>query len=122
VKPITGLILVIVLVVISPFSALAESQQDKILIGLIPEMNVFKQMERFRPLAQFLSKETGVTVKLTILSRYGNIIERFTNEKMDGAFFLWQYRSSALSRSLDPLIWTGHQRIMLISIREKSQG
>lgn len=77
----------IVLVVISPFSALAESQQDKILIGLIPEMNVFKQMERFRPLAQFLSKETGVTVKLTILSRYGNIIERFTNEKMDGAFF-----------------------------------
>ncbi|UCE78480.1 MAG: phosphate/phosphite/phosphonate ABC transporter substrate-binding protein [Nitrospiraceae bacterium] len=86
-KPITGLILVIVLVVISPFSALAESQQDKILIGLIPEMNVFKQMERFRPLAQFLSKETGVTVKLTILSRYGNIIERFTNEKMDGAFF-----------------------------------
>jgi phosphonate transport system substrate-binding protein len=50
-------------------------------------MNVFKQMERFKPLAEYLSNETGMSVKLTILSRYGNIIERFTNENMDGAFF-----------------------------------
>ncbi len=86
-KHITRVILFILLIVVSPFSVRAESPQGEILIGLIPEMNVFKQMERFKPLAKFLSNETGVKVKLTILSRYGNIIERFTNENMDGAFF-----------------------------------
>lgn len=65
----------------------AEPLQKEILIGLIPEMNVFKQQERFRPLAEYLTKKTGVKVNITILSRYGNIIERFTSEKMDGAFF-----------------------------------
>ncbi len=65
----------------------ADAAQQQILIGLIPEMNVFKQMQRFKPLAAYLSKKTGVPVKLTILSRYGNIIDRFTIEKMDGAFF-----------------------------------
>ncbi|MDA8082388.1 MAG: phosphate/phosphite/phosphonate ABC transporter substrate-binding protein [Nitrospiraceae bacterium] len=61
--------------------------QKEILIGLIPEMNVFKQQERFLPLTQYLSKKTGVKINITILSRYGNIIERFTSQKMDGAFF-----------------------------------
>ncbi len=70
-----------------PLSSIARAQQKEVLIGLIPEMNVFKQRERFKPLAEYLSKKTGFKVNLTILSRYGNIIERFTSEKMDGAFF-----------------------------------
>jgi phosphonate transport system substrate-binding protein len=86
-KHMFGIILLIMLTVLLPFSVLAESPQDEILIGLIPEMNVFRQMERFKPLAEYLRSETGISVKLTILSRYGNIIERFNNEKMDGAFF-----------------------------------
>jgi len=69
-----------------PFSS-ADSQQKEILIGLIPEMNVFKQMERFQPLAEYLSEKTGVRVKITILSRYGNIVNRFATDEMDGAFF-----------------------------------
>lgn len=70
-----------------PVLAFAQSDQKGILIGLIPEMNVFKQQERFKPLIEYLTKKTGVQVNITILSRYGNIIERFTAEKMDGAFF-----------------------------------
>jgi phosphonate transport system substrate-binding protein len=70
-----------------PLTVSAESGQKQILIGLIPEMNVFTQMERFKPLAEYLSQKTGVKVTITILSRYGNIIERFQSEKMDGAFF-----------------------------------
>ncbi len=69
-----------------PFSAVSAPTQ-KILIGLIPEMNVFKQKERFKLLGEYLSKKTGAEVNFTILSRYGNIIERFGVEKMDGAFF-----------------------------------
>lgn len=70
-----------------PFPSLAHSAQHKILIGVLPEMNVFKQKQRFKLLGEYLTKKTGVTVTFTILSRYGNIIERFTSEKMDGAFF-----------------------------------
>ena len=55
-------------------------------IGLIPEMNVFKQKKRFDPLARHLAKELGTPVRLTILSRYGNIVERFTREGLDAAF------------------------------------
>ncbi len=60
--------------------------QEELVIGLLPEMNVFKQKQRFEPLAAYLSERMGVKVKLTILSRYGNIIARIKEEKIDGAF------------------------------------
>ena len=49
-KPAKQIILILVLSII-PFMALAQVPQEKIVIGLIPEMNVFKQMERFKPLS-----------------------------------------------------------------------
>ena len=70
-----------------PSPSFAQPPQKRILIGILPEMNVFKQKQRFKLLGEYLSKKSGVTVEFTILSRYGNIIERFTAEKMDGAFF-----------------------------------
>lgn len=60
---------------------------DEILIGLIPEENIFNQMDRHRPLAAYLSKKVGTTVRFTILSRYGDVMDRFVSRKMDGAFF-----------------------------------
>ncbi|MBA4371705.1 MAG: hypothetical protein C0402_02455 [Thermodesulfovibrio sp.] len=86
-KSVVLMLLAVILILSFSAGAYAESPQKEILIGLIPEMNVFKQQERFRPLAEYLTKKTGVKVNITILSRYGNIIERFTSEKMDGAFF-----------------------------------
>ena len=77
--------LIVSLCIPSPSSA--QSSQNRILIGIMPEMNVFKQKQRFKLLGEYLSKKTGVNVEFTILSRYGNIVERFTIEKMDGAFF-----------------------------------
>jgi phosphonate transport system substrate-binding protein len=65
----------------------AQSSQQRILIGIVPEMNIFKQKQRFKLLGEHLSKKTGVSVEFTILSRYGNIVDRFTAEKLDGAFF-----------------------------------
>jgi len=56
-------------------------------IGLIPEQNIFKQMERYEPLAGYLSKKTGVVIKLKVLPRYGNIVDNFVSTSMDGAFF-----------------------------------
>jgi phosphonate transport system substrate-binding protein len=56
-------------------------------IGLIPEQNVFKQMKRYEPVGEYIEEKTGMKVSFIILSRYGNIIERFREEKMDGAFW-----------------------------------
>jgi phosphonate transport system substrate-binding protein len=50
-------------------------------------MNVFRQMERYKPLAEYLTREAGIEIKLTILSRYGNIVESFSKGQMDAAFF-----------------------------------
>ncbi|MDD5759394.1 MAG: phosphate/phosphite/phosphonate ABC transporter substrate-binding protein [Desulfobulbaceae bacterium] len=60
--------------------------QEKITIGLLPEMNVFKQKKRFEPLAEYLSTRMKVKVELSMLSRYGNIIERFKEVNIDAAF------------------------------------
>lgn len=70
-------------------SAAAQQQgrRDRVLIGLIPEMNIFKQKARFKLLGEHLGRKIGVPVTFTILSRYGNILERFEAERMDGAFF-----------------------------------
>ncbi len=77
-------IIVFLLVLFMPVKAFC---QNEVLIGLIPEENIFNQMERYRPLAAYLSSKLGINVKLTILSRYGDIIDRFKARGMDGAFF-----------------------------------
>lgn len=60
--------------------------QQRFLIGLIPEQNVFTQKQRYEPLAVYLSKKIGRKVELVIFSRYGNIIHDFTAKALDGAF------------------------------------
>jgi phosphonate transport system substrate-binding protein len=60
---------------------------EKLLIGLIPEQNIFKQMERYEPLMGYLYRKTGTKMKLKILPRYGNIIDNFKSSGLDGAFF-----------------------------------
>ena len=65
----------------------AAAERKTLLIGLIPERNIFKQIERYQPLAVYLSRETGMKVVLKILPRYGNIIDNFRSAGMDGAFF-----------------------------------
>lgn len=77
----------IILTLCTPLPSMAQPSKEKILIGILPEMNVFRQKQRFKLLGEHLSKKTGVTVEFTILSRYGNIVDRFSAEKMDGAFF-----------------------------------
>jgi phosphonate transport system substrate-binding protein len=56
-------------------------------IGLIPERNIFEQLDRYEPLADYLSKRVGADIKLKILTRYGNIIDNFVSAGLDGAFF-----------------------------------
>jgi phosphonate transport system substrate-binding protein len=61
--------------------------EKTLLIGLTPEHNIFKQVRRYEPLADYLSKKTGVRVTLKVLTYRGNIIDNFQSLKLDGAFF-----------------------------------
>jgi phosphonate transport system substrate-binding protein len=61
--------------------------EQVIRIGLIPEQNIFSQKERYRPLADYLAAKSGVDIDLVILPRYGNIVENFATNRLDGAFF-----------------------------------
>ncbi len=63
------------------------SASGTLLVGLVPEESMFKQIERYDPLARYLSERTGLDVKLTILPRYENILAGFPSQKMDAAFF-----------------------------------
>lgn len=65
----------------------AVSYATELTIGLIPEQNVFRQMQRYKPMGEYIEKKSGIKITFTILSRYGNIIESFKKEKMDGAFW-----------------------------------
>ena len=56
-------------------------------VGLIPEQNLFDQKKRYEPLMDYLGQETGVTFKLHVLPRYGNLIDNFNKLGLDAAFF-----------------------------------
>lgn len=62
-------------------------QETTLVIGLIPEQHIFDQVERYKPLADYLSKKVGAKIKLKVLSRYGNIVDNFVSSGMDAAFF-----------------------------------
>ena len=87
---------------------MAAEQAEELLIGIEPEHNIFDQMERHRHLADYLSEQLGITVRLTIMSRYGEGIMRFKARKLDGAF-LTPYTASMGIRqlNLDPLVFRG---------------
>ncbi len=70
---------------IAPHVGAAEKRRE-LLIGIEPEHNIFDQMQKYRTLAGYLSDQLGLQVKLTIMSRYGEVINRFRSLHLDGAF------------------------------------
>ncbi len=64
-----------------------KAPERTLVIGLIPEVNLFRQMERYGPLAAYLRKKTGVRYELKVLPRYGNVVRNFQSLGLDGAFF-----------------------------------
>jgi len=75
--------IVYLLLCLSPCRAVAA---EPLVIGVVPEMNVFKQMARYEPLGKYLAEKMGREVKITIKSPYGNIVDRLRERKIDGAF------------------------------------
>jgi phosphonate transport system substrate-binding protein len=92
-KMIIAVCFFLVVLTVNPGNIMAAQEETintpkkTLLIGLIPERNLFEQLKRYEPLASYLSEKTGMEVKLRILTRYGNIIDNFVELGLDGAFF-----------------------------------
>lgn len=65
----------------------SQLHRQQMLIGLVPEQDIFKQVERYEPLARYLSTRIGADIKLTVVPSYEQIISGFMTQKMDAAFF-----------------------------------
>ncbi len=71
----------------APAAEKTQTKTKTLLVGLVPEENIFRLMERHLPLAKYIEEKTGIQVRFTILSRYGDVVDRFKARRMDGAFF-----------------------------------
>lgn len=94
-----SIMLMLVYVCIVPLAG-AAAKSNELLIGIEPEHNIFDQMKRYRVLAGYLSDQLGVQVKLTIMSRYGEVINRFKSLHLDGAM-LSSYTATLAINELD---------------------
>ena len=63
------------------------SQTGRIIIGVIPEVNLVKQMERFVPLSDYIDKKTGLDIEIKPLSNYGQLYEEMRDGNIDAGFF-----------------------------------
>lgn len=68
---------------VSPKTA---SPGPEIVIGLIPEQNIFAQMDRYQLLSDYLSARIGRPIRWQVEPHYGTIIDNFRSSEVDGAF------------------------------------
>ena len=65
----------------------ADVSTETFVIALLPAQNVFKQKQRYKPLADYLSKSLNMNVKTKLLDSYGAIYNELVNNEVDAAFF-----------------------------------
>jgi len=81
-----------------------QGQKPSLTLGLIPERNIFRQLDRYEPLANYLSKRIGADIHLKVLTRYGNIIDNFVSAELDGAFFgSFSYALAHVKLGVEPI-------------------
>lgn len=79
--------LALLLAIMLPSGATAAKAKERVIIGVIPEMNLVKQMERFGPLSDYLEKKTGFEIDVRPLSNYGQLYDEMNNGNIDAGFF-----------------------------------
>jgi phosphonate transport system substrate-binding protein len=67
-------------------SSIKAGKEYTLSLGLVPEQNIFKQMERYERLAEYIGKKTGLKIRLVTLPHYGISIDRLGSSQIDGAF------------------------------------
>jgi phosphonate transport system substrate-binding protein len=77
------IVLLLLLLAVPP---LAFAQTRELVIGIEPEHNIFTQMEEYGQLVKYITEKSGIPIRLTIMSRYGEVLQRFKAMHLDGAF------------------------------------
>ncbi len=62
------------------------SEGQEIVIGLIPEQNIFAQMDQYVQLSDYLSAKIGRPIRWRVVPHYGTIVDYFRSSEVDGAF------------------------------------
>ncbi|NTW59113.1 MAG: phosphate/phosphite/phosphonate ABC transporter substrate-binding protein [Nitrospirae bacterium] len=68
-------------------SSRPQHQRQTLRIGLVPEQSIFKQVHRYEPLADYLSRKLNVNVSLSVIPSYDKALSSFTAKGLDAAFF-----------------------------------
>lgn len=68
-------------------SAAGAAQSGKIVVGVIPEVNLVTQMGRYLPLAEYLHNKTGLEIDVKPLANYGQLYEEMRDGNIDAGFF-----------------------------------
>jgi len=64
-----------------------QQRRQTLVIGLVPEQDIFKQVHRYEPLAEYLERRLAMNVRLSAMPSYDNALTSFVENKMDAAFF-----------------------------------
>ncbi|MGD0887575.1 MAG: phosphate/phosphite/phosphonate ABC transporter substrate-binding protein [Thermodesulfovibrionales bacterium] len=67
-------------------SRAAFSAEEKLIIGLVPEVNRKAQIDRYFPLIKYLEKKVGVKVGMKYLPNYGATYEEMRDGLIEGGF------------------------------------
>ena len=79
--------LLLLTVLIPASAAAAAAPAGTIVIGVVPEINLVRQMERYAPLAAYLENKTGLEIEVKPLANYGNLYEEMRDGRIDAGFF-----------------------------------
>ncbi len=60
---------------------------NEVVIALVPEKNVFEQRRRYKYITDYLSKKLNMSVRVNIMSNYGDICDAFLEGTADAGFF-----------------------------------
>ncbi len=66
--------------------AAAGAEGETLRIGLIPEQNIFRQVERHLPLVRYLERRAGVGLDCRMMRSYGDLLEGLRLGELDGGF------------------------------------
>ncbi len=62
------------------------SSRNEIVLGVVPEQNIFRQIERYAPIGQYLSATIGRSVRLKVFTAYQEALGALDSGDIEGAF------------------------------------
>jgi phosphonate transport system substrate-binding protein len=78
---------------------------DKFVLGILPEQNIVKQLERYKSLREYLSKGLDKDVQIKVLPKYEAVDDELKAGLIDGAIFgSFMFLVTAAKVNLEPLV------------------